>query len=548
LAISLNPCDTTPREWPILSLSPRSRNTIVLPTTAREAIHILSLASVKEHYRVTYDSKGGDTFVVTGNHGLKLHFQPTKNGLYALRGPSSNGKKGKKQKKVRWSFVTTVSDKKDLFTKRELQAAARARKVQNIIMFPSARQLLDISDKNELKNNPVQRADIKAAEDIYGSNLGALKGKTVTHKGVTVSGQITGVPPAIKNKYKSVTLCIDVMFVNKIAFLVTTSHGLHFGTVENLVNGQVPTVKDALNRVLSQYAGPARRGFRVATIHADPEFKPLQAEIGHVQFNCAPKMNVPEIERFIRTVKDRTRSRYHSLPFKCIPRLITIRLVSNCVFWLNVFPHKDGVSSTLSPRYLMTGKHLDFTKHVRAEFGAYVQTHEQHSNNMDARTIDAICLGPSGNEQGGHWFLSLSTGKCIHHHRWTTPPAPDDAIERVNTIGRQRGMPRKLTFADRFGFELTNDADDDSADDDRDSDYDPADDDSDDDADDDHDGYGADSDDEDNDNDDADDDMDEPDDPILRPAVGPTNNGGRVPSPTANGGTTGVNRTRVNTC
>jgi hypothetical protein len=167
-------------------------------------------------------------------------------------------------------------------------------------MFPSVRQLLDISDQNEPKNNPVQRADIKLAEDIYGSNLGALKGKTVTHKGITVNSQITGVPPAIKNKYKCVTLCIDIMFVNKIPFLVTTSRGLHFGTVENLVNWQVSTVKDALNRVLSQYA---RRRFRVATIHADPEFMPLvQAEIGHDQFNwCAQNEHVPEIERFIRT-------------------------------------------------------------------------------------------------------------------------------------------------------------------------------------------------------------------------------------------------------
>jgi hypothetical protein len=85
--------------------------------------NILSLALVKAHYRVTYDSKGGDTFVVTDNHGLKLHFQPTKNGLYALQGPSSNGKQ--KEKKVRWSFVNTVSDKKDLYTKRELQAECR---------------------------------------------------------------------------------------------------------------------------------------------------------------------------------------------------------------------------------------------------------------------------------------------------------------------------------------------------------------------------------------------------------------------------------------
>jgi hypothetical protein len=113
-------------------------------------------------------------------------------------------------------------------------------------------------------------------------------------------------------------------------------------------------------------------------------------------------------------------------------------------------------------------------------------------------------------------------------------------------------MPRTLTFADCFGFELTNDADDDAADDDRDSDYNPADDDSDDDADDDHGGYGAGSDDDDNDdndNDDADNDPDEPDDRILRPAAGPTNNGEttRVPAPTADGGTTGVNRTRVTT-
>ena len=114
-----------------------------------------------------------------------------------------------------------------------------------------------------------------------------------------------------------------------------------------------------------------------------------------------------------------------------------IRLVSNSVFWLNAFPHTDGASSTLSPRYLLTGKHLDFLKHVRTELCAYVQTHEQHFNNMHARTLGAICLGLSGNEQGGHWFLSLSTGKRIHRHKWTSLPSPDDAIERVNTFARQ---------------------------------------------------------------------------------------------------------------
>jgi hypothetical protein len=186
-------------------------------------------------------------------------------------------------------------------------------------------------------------------------------------------------------------------------------------------------------QVLAQYK---QHGFRVITIHANPEFEPLQAVIGHIQFNfCAQNEHVPEIERFIRTIKDRARSGYNSVPFKRIPRLILIQLVSNSVFWLNAFPHRDGASSTLSPRYLLTGKHLDFAKHhVRAEFFAYVQTHKEHSNDMNARTLSAICLKPFGNEQGGYWFLSLSTGKRVHRHRWTDLPSPDDTINRINTL------------------------------------------------------------------------------------------------------------------
>jgi hypothetical protein len=187
--------------------------------------NILSLNSVKKYYRMTYDSTGGDTFVVTdATNSFTLHFKPTKNSLYALRGPSTDG-----QEKL--SFVNTVSDNKDMYTKLEVKAAARARHFQNIIMFPGSRELMDISDQHFLKNNPVQCVDIKDAENIYGTNVGSLKGKTVTRKGLTVAGQITGVPPAIKQKYQNVTLYIDIMFVNKIPFLLTISRRLHFGTV-----------------------------------------------------------------------------------------------------------------------------------------------------------------------------------------------------------------------------------------------------------------------------------------------------------------------------
>jgi hypothetical protein len=209
--------------------------------------NILSLNSVKRHDCVTYDSAGSDAFIVSELNGLELHLKPTTNGLYALQGPASGGRQ--------WSFLNTVSDNKDKYTKREVKAASRARTVQNILMYPSTRQFLDIADNHMLKNNPVQRADITAADDIYGTNLaGALKGKTVTRKGIIVNGQITGVPVEIKTKFKNVTLCINIMFVNKIPFLLTTSRGLHFATVKNLNNRQIPTICKGLNKVRAQYA------------------------------------------------------------------------------------------------------------------------------------------------------------------------------------------------------------------------------------------------------------------------------------------------------
>jgi hypothetical protein len=65
--------------------------------------------------------------------------------------------------------------------------------------------------------------------------------------------------------------------------------------------------------------------------------------------------------------------------------------------------------------------------------------------------------------------MSLATGRKLHRYRWTSLPMPQDAIARVTALGARQGMPKTLTFADRFGLELP-DADD-AVDDDHDSDY-----------------------------------------------------------------------------
>ncbi|MGL5934919.1 MAG: reverse transcriptase domain-containing protein, partial [Cetobacterium sp.] len=109
---------------------------------------------------------------------------------------------------------------------------------------------------------------------------------------------------------------------------------------------------------------------------------------------------------------------------------------------------------------IMAGKPLDYKKELAAQFGSYCQVHMHHTprNSMKERTSGGICLGPSGNEQGGCRFLHLSTGVKITAYKWTTLPMPDNVIARVNLLGKDQ--PKDLTFYDRYGRPISTPDDD----------------------------------------------------------------------------------------
>jgi hypothetical protein len=187
----------------------------------------------------------------------------------------------------------------------------------------------------------------------------------------------------------------------------------------------------------------AIRGFTITLVLGDNEFETLRGELAQhqIQLNtAAPDEHVPEIERFNRTIKDRCRAIYSTLPFKKIPHMMMAHMVYFSIFWINSFPAKGGLSSHVSPRTIITGLTIDCNTHCCLEFGAYVQTHEAHGNNMSPRTIGAICLGPCGSIQGGYNFMSLSTGERIHRREWTSLPMPKVAIDRVHKLSTSKEM------------------------------------------------------------------------------------------------------------
>jgi hypothetical protein len=347
------------------------------------------------------------------------------------------------------SAVSTVDDRAAKYTKRAYKRAVEARRLQNILMRPASRKYKDVII-DHLRDTKVTRADIDAAEDIFGPNLGSLKGKTPRRPTSHVASGVDSIPPNVLKLHRRVTITIDIMFVNNLPFFVTKSRGLHFTTVEFLKDRRVATINSLLQSVLDLYKS---RGLVVDAIFGDYEFELLRPWHPHLNTTSADE-HVPDIERHIRTIKESTRSTYRMLPFRRLPRIVLIHLVKNAVFWLNALPTNDGITRQYSPRYIMTGQHIYASKHATIPFGAYVQTHEAHDNDMEQRTMSCICLGPTGNKQGGHHFMSLTSGERVVRHRWTELPMPRDAITRINLIGRKQKMPSTITYSNRHGHEL----------------------------------------------------------------------------------------------
>jgi hypothetical protein len=206
------------------------------------------------------------------------------------------------------------------------------------------------------------------------------------------------------------------------------------------------TLVQCIKNVMQTYS---KRGFMVQRINMDIQFQPIKGKVEqlHLDLNVVSEdKHVPEIERYIRTIKERVRGAHTTLPFIKLSGRMTVELVANCVFWLNIFPKIAGVSAKVSPRTLITGSNLDYHKHCTLQYGEYVHTHEKGTNSTAIpRTIGAIAMRPTGNIQGGFWFYSLKTGRLINRGRCTPMPMPDEAIDRVHVLARRDPASRSLT-------------------------------------------------------------------------------------------------------
>ena len=102
-------------------------------------------------------------------------------------------------------------------------------------------------------NGPLNRDDIRGAEDIWGGDLGCLKGKNPIHKTPHIRGEILLLPITILERYKNLTLAGDIIFINGIRFTNTISRHTKFMTAEHIANAEASELQESTRQVKQVY-------------------------------------------------------------------------------------------------------------------------------------------------------------------------------------------------------------------------------------------------------------------------------------------------------
>ena len=369
--------------------------------------NILSLQRVRDHYHITYDS-AHRKFIVTKPSGKEFAFQESEGGLHYLDTTCPQGEQQQQQQQGHVFAVNTVRDNKKNFTNNDYLRVVRAQELQVMVRHPLDKALIKILKTRSLPSCPVTPRDVLITNKLFGPKISALIGKTTWRGPHIVDSPMSVDMTSILKHYGEITLCVDLMYVNKVPLLVALSQNIKFGTMEAVADQKEATLIKCIKGVVTLYW---KARFKVTITLMDGEFMPLcggLAKLGIHLNKTSRDEHVRDIERYIRTVKEQMRAIYNTLPFQKIPARLVIEMAKTAVFWLNAFPAAGGASQDLSPRTILTGQQVDYKRHCRYQFGEYTQTHEEHNNSMNPRMVRAISLRPVGNGQGSFYFLSIA--------------------------------------------------------------------------------------------------------------------------------------------
>jgi hypothetical protein len=239
--------------------------------------NIVPLEMISKIWRITYDSGGGMNaghFVIHTDQG-NIVVRKNPKGMPYIDLKSVEGE-------VALDFVQTIRGNYDGFTRREVEEARAAREAQGMLGHPTDRDFLGMVRANMVSNCPVTVSAAQKANQIFGPDLAGVRGRTVRRPPETVRTDYVQLPRVILERYRVVVLTADVMFVNKVPFLVSQSRGLNLITAEFLPTRTAKSLAARVDQIRQLYA---RGGFMVGTILMDNEFEKLRPLVPGLNIN-----------------------------------------------------------------------------------------------------------------------------------------------------------------------------------------------------------------------------------------------------------------------
>ena len=340
--------------------------------------NVLSLFLLGQKHHITYDSKDrGGVFKVHTTNGV-IEFTPTSTGLHALDLKAHPDAahllvtSSTVAPPPQLHAVTNVHDNFEGFTKKQVQCANEARRIMLMTGVPTERAFESMVRLNQLQDCPITIDDVKNAHLIWGPDLANKRGKTVHRKPDRVELDHGGILQSLLAPHTHVTLVADIIFVNTVPFLVSASRNINLITIEHAPKCTASHLGFLLQCIINVYAWA---GFHVHAILMDNEFEKVKDHIPMVIVNTpAVAEHVAEIERRIRTIKERCRGIMCTLPYTALPTQILIHLLHFVVMWLNNSPSATGISSRFSPREIILCTPLKYKQHCRSPLGHIVKS------------------------------------------------------------------------------------------------------------------------------------------------------------------------------
>jgi hypothetical protein len=258
--------------------------------------NLLLLALLSKSHRVTLDTKVDNAFYVYKDNGEYIRFKLESNGLYCLHVDDGTSPA---------TLLTTVDEEKKLFPALDVKRATLARYVQNYLCLPSDEDFANGIETGGIMECGVSRWNIGIAKAIFGPNKHSIQGKTVQRtNNMPREDQIIGVSPSIIEHYSEVTVGIDVIHVNGVAFLINISKHIKFIQCICIRNKSDNMFVVAIRKMDNVYK---LRGFKIKTLYADRAFEHCKNELAEMKIDailCDKNAHVHFTERCIRFTKE----------------------------------------------------------------------------------------------------------------------------------------------------------------------------------------------------------------------------------------------------